>query len=92
MYCAMVASMVIHKNAIRTLCHREPLRLNGDSTYIEGMCARPPRAPTVSPWPEATSISTAPASFEPTCAPTAEATSVHQEYWICGVVEKAQED
>ena len=49
MYCAIVASMVIHKNAIRTLCHREPLRLNGDSTYIEGMCARPPRAPMVFP-------------------------------------------
>ena len=83
-------SCAFHKNAIRTLCHTEPLRLNGDSTYIEGMCARPPRAPTVYPWPEAASISAAAASFEPKCASTAEATSVRQDVWVYGEVEKAQ--
>ena len=49
-------------------------------------------APTGSPWPEATSVSTAPASFEPTIAPTAVATSEHQAYWGRRVVEKAQGD
>ena len=66
------------------------LRLNVASTCLEGMCARPPRAPTVHPWPDATFISTATASFEPKCASTAEATSVRQDVWVYGEVEKAQ--
>ena len=88
----------------------EPVRLNGDSTYIEGVFSSPARgygatvafaarpctetspAPTASPWPEATSVSTAPALFEPTIAPNAVATSEHPAYWSRRVVEMAQGD
>ena len=44
------------------------------------------------PWPEATSVSTAPASFEPTIAPTAVATSEHHAWCGLRVGEKAQGD